>query len=157
MVFSRNAHGHINTGVGLLRCTETTVRFLERLLEIKETHKNDWRVVLWDHNGAVIIAVDDKKDTAVTLISPKIFNACPLHSPFNKTKVIACPERTCHEGWWAPGDFIAHFYGGAKGLMAPFLEAFPPHTWPNWTDVYEMPRKHKPPPKFRRASGRPLV
>ena len=56
MIINRDAAGNLNTGTGLIRCSAAGLRMLERMDEIRYSHANDRKLVMWGANGAAVRA-----------------------------------------------------------------------------------------------------
>ena len=132
MVLTRDAATNLNTGTAMFRCSDTGLRMLRRLDEIRYSHANDRKLVAWGANGAAMVMHREpsfSKD--MTLVPAKLMNAYPLPD------MAACDADTCAGVHWAPGDFIVHFAGHYPKTPSyrRFLERYPPATWPGYDTV----------------------
>jgi len=132
MVITRDAANNLNTGTGIIRCSETGLRMLRRLAEIRYSHANDRKLVAWGANGATMIMHREPQFAKdMTFVPAKLMNAYPLPD------MAACGADTCKGVYWSPGDFIVHFAGHypKEPSFRRFLDAYPPATWPGYDTV----------------------
>ena len=138
-IFTRDAASNLNTGTGLIRCSDTGLRMLRRLAEIRHSHANDRKLVAWGANGATMVMHRDADFAkGMTLVPAKLMNAYPLPDMAACAPAAAAEAADACKGvLWSPGDFVVHFAGRypKEPSYRRFLELYPPATWPGFDTV----------------------
>ena len=129
LIVNRDAAGNLNTGTGLIRCSAAGLRMLERMDEIRYSHADDRKLLMWGANGAAMVMHHETQYAKdMTFVPAKLLNAYPLPN------MAACAGEACGDVYWSPGDFVVHFAGHVP--KAPsyrrFLELYPPASWPGY-------------------------
>ena len=139
-ILTIDAASNVNTGTGLVRCSEGGLALLRALAELRHTAADTPQVRAWVANGAAVLLMQEARWRRHVVILPaRRLNAYPrrpdLHGPLcgivlNASKAD-CPEDDVH---WEPGDFVAHFAGVYPKWPAVerLLEAFPQASWPGY-------------------------
>lgn len=133
-----DAAHNLNTGIGIVRCSVGGLRFLNHMLELKDTHGHVDVIRGLDHNGAIIYSHqhDQWVRDLTALLPAKRMNA---YMWAQNGAPEACPSGpTCDEGYWSPGDFLIHFAGDGKHRVVSWIAKFPPHTWIGYMDDFPI-------------------
>ncbi|KAG2427389.1 hypothetical protein HYH02_014609 [Chlamydomonas schloesseri] len=143
-----------NTGTALVRCSDLGLRLMNKMVELRVTHKDDTYIKGWEHQAALMIAYRDNEwvRDITTFVPPKLFNSYPYRLGDDNGNLRSCGDpqgAECQKGYWTPGDFLIHFPGSGKKFVNKFLQEHPPPTWPGANDDFT--------PGRRRRRGRALL